>query len=53
MAKKRPNGEGRLCKLPSGSWQIQLMDGYNQDGSRKYKSFVAPKLEDVKKMKRE
>ena len=53
MAKKRPNGEGRLCKLPSGSWQIQVMDGYNPDGTRKYKSFVAPKLEDVKKMKRE
>jgi len=53
MAKRRSNGEGRLAQLPSGSWQIQVMDGYNQDGTRKFKSFVAPKIEDVKKMKRE
>ena len=53
MAKRRPNGDGAIRKLESGHWQIQIMDGYNSDGGRRYKSFSAPKLEDAKKMKRE
>ena len=51
MAKKRSNGDGTVRKLESGNWQIQIMDGYNPDGTRKYKSFSAPRLEQAKKMK--
>lgn len=53
MAKKRSTGEGSIKKLPSGSWQIQIMDGYKPDGSRNYKTFTARKLEDAKRKKRE
>lgn len=53
MAKRKSNGEGSIHKLPSGSWQIQVMDGYKPDGTRKFKSFTAPKLEDAKRRKRE
>lgn len=53
MAKKRSNGDGTVRKLESGNWQIQIMDGYHPDGTRKYKSFSAPRLEQAKKMKLE
>ena len=53
MAQKRSNGDGTVRKLESGNWQIQIMDGYKPDGTRKYKSFSAPRLEDAKRMKRE
>ena len=53
MAKKRSNGEGTIRRLPSGSWQIEVMDGYKPDGTRNYKTFTAPKLEDAKKLHRE
>lgn len=53
MAKRKSNGEGSIRQLPSGSWQIQVMDGYKPDGTRNYKTFTAPKLEEAKKKKRE
>ena len=53
MARKRSNGEGSVHKLPSGSWQIQIMDGYKPDGSRKFKTFTAPTLQAAKKLKLE
>lgn len=53
MAKKRSHGEGSIHKLSNGTWQIQIMDGYKADGTRKYKTFTARKLEDAKRMKRE
>ena len=53
MAKKRSHGEGSVHKLSNGKWQIQIMDGYKPDGTRKYKTFTAPKLEDARKMKLE
>ena len=53
MAKRKSNGEGSIRQLPSGSWQIQMMDGYKTDGTRNYKTFTAPKLEEAKKKKRE
>ena len=53
MAKRKSNGEGSAHKMPSGSWQIQMMDGYKSDGTRMFKTFTAPRLEDAKKLKRE
>ena len=53
MAKRRSNGEGTIKKLPNGKWQIQFMDGYKPDGTRRFKSFSAPKLDEVKRLKRE
>ena len=53
MANRRSNGEGSVHKLSNGTWQIQVMDGYKVDGTRNFKSFTAPKLEQVKKMKQE
>jgi len=52
MAKRKSNGEGSIRQLPSGSWQIQMMDGYKTDGTRNYKTFTAPKLEEAKKKKK-
>lgn len=53
MAKRKSNGEGSIHKMPSGSWQIQMMDGYKPDGTRMFKTFTAEKLDDAKKKKRE
>ncbi len=52
MANRRANGDGSVCKLPSGSWQITIMDGYKPDGKRKYKTFTADKLDEAKRLKR-
>ncbi len=53
MAKRRSNGDGSVRKLESGKWQIQIMDGYKPDGTRKIKSFSATKLDEAKRLKRE
>lgn len=39
---RRSNGEGSFHRLKSGSWQGQLMDGYNDDGTRHIVSVTAP-----------
>jgi len=39
MAKRRANGEGSLRQRPNGLWELTLMDGFQSDGRRKYKSF--------------
>ena len=33
MSGKRGRGEGSVHRLPSGSWQCQLMDGYTDQAS--------------------
>ena len=53
MAKKRANGEGSIHRLPSGSWQVQVMVGYQPDGKRKFKTFTAPTQQAAKKLKLE
>ena len=53
MAKKRANGEGSIHRLPSGSWQTQIMDGYKPDGTRKFKTITAPTQSALKKQKLE
>jgi len=40
--KRHANGEGSFKKLPSGSWRVQIMVGYSDDGKKKTKSFTAP-----------
>lgn len=42
MSGKRGKGEGSVHRLPSGSWQCQLMDGYTDEGKRRIVSFTAP-----------
>lgn len=41
MSGKRGKGEGSVHRLPSGSWQCQLMDGYTDEGKRRIVSFTA------------
>ena len=53
MARKRSNGEGSIHRLPSGSWQVQVMVGYHPDGKRKFKTFTAPTQQAAKKLKLE
>ena len=48
MAKRRANGEGNLRQRPNGLWELTLMDGFQKDGRRKYKSFYANTQKEVK-----
>lgn len=52
MSGKRGKGEGSVHRLPSGSWQCQLMDGYTDEGKRRIVSFTAPtRAEALNKMR--
>ena len=42
MSGKRGKREGSVHRLPSGSWQSQIMDGYTDEGKRRIVSFTAP-----------
>ena len=42
MNKRRCNGDGTFTKLKSGTWRVQFMDGYHEDGKRKIISLSAP-----------
>jgi len=53
MAKRKSNGEGRISRLPSGSWRGQLMDGYTAYGKRNIVSFTAPTKGEVQRKIRE
>ena len=48
MAKKRANGEGSLRQRSNGTWELTIMDGFQPDGRRKYKSFYAKTQKEVK-----
>lgn len=39
MAGRRSNGDGAIRQMESGRWRGQVMDGYTDDGKRKFKSF--------------
>ena len=52
MAKRRSNGEGTLRQRPNGLWELTLMDGFQSDGRRKYKSFYAKTQKEVKQKPR-
>ena len=36
MARKRSNGDGALRQRPNGIWELTIMDGFQDDGKRKY-----------------
>lgn len=42
MPGKRSAGEGYIKRLPSGTWFASVMDGWNDDGTRRRRSFSAP-----------
>lgn len=44
---RRSNGEGSIRRLSSGRWQGQIMDGYNDDGKRKTRSFSGDTKKEV------
>jgi len=52
LAKRRSNGEGTLRQRPNGLWELTLMDGFQSDGRRKYKSFYAKTQKEVKQKAR-
>ena len=45
---KRLNGEGALRQRPNGSWELTIMDGFKEDGRRRYKSFYGRSQREVK-----
>ena len=49
MAKKRTNGEGTIRQRETGLWECTIMDGFQSNGKRKYKSFYGSTQGEVKK----
>ncbi len=47
---KNANNTGTFRKLPSGNWQVQAMDGYREDGKKKYVYFTAPTKSEARQM---
>ena len=47
MCAKRSAGEGSIHQLPSGSWCAQVMDGYNDNGTRHIRTFTGPSRREV------
>lgn len=45
---KRANGEGTLRQRPNGSWELTIMEGFQDDGRRRYKSFYGKTQREVK-----
>ena len=44
---KRMNGEGALHQRPNGSWEMRIMDGFREDGRKRYKSFYGRTAHEV------
>ena len=40
--KKNSNGDGSFSKRKNRIWRVQIMDGYQDNGTRKIVSFYAP-----------
>lgn len=53
MARKRANGEGKLCQRKDGTWECTLMEGYKPDGRPNMKSFYGKTQAAAKKKKLE
>lgn len=53
MARRRSNGEGTLTLRKDGRWECTIMDGFQPDGKRKYKSFYGKTQAEVKKKRNE
>ena len=39
MPSKRSHGEGTLRHRSDGRWELRMMDGYQKDGSPRFKTF--------------
>ena len=48
MAKRRANGDGSLRQRSNGTWELTIMDGYQNDGRRKMKSFYGKTQKEAK-----
>ena len=48
MQRKRADGEGTLRQRSNGTWECSIMDGYQANGKRKYKSFYGKTQKEVK-----
>lgn len=49
MAKKRTNGEGTIRQRETGLWECTIMDGFQPNGKRKYRSFYGKTQAEAKK----
>ena len=47
---KNANSTGTFRKLPSGNWQVHAMDGYREDGKKKYVYFSAPTKSEARQL---
>ena len=48
MAKRRSNGEGTLRLRADGRWERTIMDGFRDDGKRRFKTFYGKTQKEVK-----
>ena len=53
MARRRSNGEGTLALRSDGRWQCTIMDGFQPNGKRKYKTFYGKTQAEAKKKRNE
>lgn len=53
MPSKRANGEGTLYHRPDGRWQCSILNGYQVNGKRKYKTFYGKNQTEVRKKRDE
>lgn len=47
---KNCNGSGTYIHLKNGDWKVKAMDGYHDDGKRRYVSFTAPTKGEAKQL---
>ena len=48
MPSKRSHGEGTLRPRSDGRWELRMMDGYQKDGSPRFKTFYGKTQKEVK-----
>lgn len=48
MPSKRSHGEGTLRHRSDGRWELRMMDGYQKDGSPRFKTFYGKTQKEVK-----
>ena len=48
MPSKRSHGEGTLRHRSDGRWELRMMDGYQRDGSPRFKTFYGKTQKEVK-----
>lgn len=53
MPGKRTNGDGSFTKLRNGTWRVQFMDGYRNDGKRNIICFSAPTKSEARQKMRD